>query len=385
MSGFKLIRSVLCSTVCIIFTLLSSHLMAFSDPINMPKGVTSISNDLYHLHMFVIYVCIGIGIIVFGVMFWALIAHRKRPGYQGAKFHESLKLEILWTVIPILILVVLAVPATRVLIKMYDTSAADIDIKITGYQWKWQYEYLGEDVSFFSNLATSKEAIANEVEKNADYLLAVDQPVVVPTGKKVRFLLTANDVIHSWWVPELGVKKDAIPGFINETWAKIDEPGIYRGQCAELCGKDHGFMPVVVEAKSPRDFAAWLNEKKAAAMAAKAAEAKVVWDKETLTAKGKNIYLRNCAACHMPNGAGMPPTFPALAGSSMVLGEAKPQIDVLVNGRQGTAMQAFGNQLSDAEIASVITYTRNAWGNEDQGEDKIVLPEQITEFKQNNN
>ena len=380
----KSVRYFLLIIVSTGFVFFANVLAAFDDPYNMPRGVTEISKELYGLHMFVIYVCIAIAIVVFGAMFWSLIAHRKRSGYKGSSFHESWKLEIVWTIIPIIILVVLAVPATRVLFKMYDTSAADLDIKVTGYQWKWQYEYLGEDVSFFSNLSTSAEEISNQQRKNADYLLEVDNPLIIPVGKKVRFLLTANDVIHSWWVPELGVKKDAIPGFINETWAKVDKPGIYRGQCAELCGKNHGFMPIVVEARTQSDFDQWFREKKAVALAAKAAEAETIWDKATLINRGKAVYLRNCAACHMPAGTGLPPTFPALVDNAVVSGEAESHIDVLVHGRQGTAMQAFGKQLSDADIASVITYTRNIWGNQNKGIDKVVLPEHITTFKQNN-
>ena len=377
--SFKLFFSFL-----MVLTLFAGSVLAFDDPLNMPRGVTEISNELYDLHMFVIYVCIAIAVVVFSVMFWALIAHRKRPGYKGSRFHESLKLEVVWTIVPIIILVVLAVPATKTIIKMYDTSRADMDIKITGYQWKWEYEYLGEGIRFFSNLSTPKDQIDNKQDKGVNYLLEVDNPVVVPVGKKIRFLITANDVIHSWWVPDLGVKKDAIPGFINETWTKIDVPGVYRGQCAELCGKDHGFMPVVIEAKTQKDFDQWFNKKREAILAAKAAEAEIVWDKQTLINKGKTVYLSSCAACHMPTGKGLPPTFPALVDNAVVLGDIKKQMEILVNGVPGTAMQAFGKQLSDAEVASVITYTRNAWGNEDKGTDKEVSPEQIKQFKEQN-
>src|SRR5690606_33626336 len=234
---------------------------------NMPEGVTSVSQNVYGLHMQMFWWCVGIGIVVFGVMFFSMIFHRKSRGVKPAHFHESTTLEIIWTVIPVIILVVMAWPATTTLIKLYDTSDADMDVLITGYQWRWKYDYMGEDVSFFSNLSTPQEQIQGLAPKGPHYLLETDEHLVVPVNKKIRFLITANDVIHAWWVPALGVKKDAIPGFIKETWTRIDEPGIYRGQCAELCGKDHGFMPIVVEAVSEEDYRAWLESKKAEAAA----------------------------------------------------------------------------------------------------------------------
>jgi cytochrome c oxidase subunit 2 len=236
--------------------------------LNMPKGVTSVSQNVYDIHMVVIWICVWIGVAVFSVMFYSMFAHRKSRGHQPANFHESTKVELAWTIIPALILIVMAFPATTSLKHLYDASEADLDVKITGYQWKWHYDYLDQDVSFYSALAQDSNAarqLGAQIDlKSVDhYLLNVDRPVVVPIGQKVRFLITSNDVIHAWWVPDLAVKKDAIPGFINEFWTRVDVPGIYRGQCAELCGRDHGFMPIVVEAKTPEDYAVWLEAQRA--------------------------------------------------------------------------------------------------------------------------
>ena len=263
---------------------------------------------------------------------------------------------------PLLILLAMAVPATRVLIEIYDTSESELDIQITGYQWKWHYKYLGQDVEFFSNLTTPQSQINNQTPKDEHYLLEVDEPLVIPVGTKVRFLVTAADVIHSWWVPALAVKKDAIPGFINESWTRVEEPGIFRGQCTELCGKDHGFMPVVVEVKSKEDFAAWLAERKQAALAEKELTTKQ-WTMDELMVRGEKAYQTNCAACHQPTGEGLPPMFPALKGSKIALGPIANHLDIVLHGKPGTAMAAFGKQLSPVDIAAVITYERNAWGN----------------------
>lgn len=331
--------------------------------VNMTQGVTPISQDVYNLHMLMFWWCVGIGVVVFGVMFYSMIVHRKALGAKAANFHESTALEILWTVIPFVILIIMAVPATSSLIKIYDTEESDLDIVVTGYQWKWKYEYLGEDVSFFSNLSTSMDEIYNRTEKNDHYLLEVDEALVLPTHKKVRFLVTANDVIHAWWVPELAVKKDAIPGFINETWAYIEEPGVYRGQCAELCGKDHGFMPIVVIAKDEADYQAWLDEKKA--MAAKLKElTEKTFSFAELMERGEQVYGTACVACHQANGQGVPPTFPAIAGSAIAMGDVSGHMDIVVFGsRNNPAMQAFGEQLSEVDLAAVLTYQRNAFGN----------------------
>ncbi len=347
--------------------------------VNMPEGVTAVSRSIYNLHMTIFLICVAIGIIVFGVMFYSILVHRKSKGAQPQQFHESTLVEVAWTTIPLLILVLMAIPATKTLIEIYDTDDADIDIKITGYQWKWQYEYLGEDVSFFSNLSTPKEQIYNVRAKNDEYLLEVDEHLVIPTGKKVRFLITAADVIHSWWVPELAVKKDAIPGFINEAWTRIDVPGIYRGQCAELCGKDHGYMPVVVEARSEKDYQAWLSEKKAEAAKVRELTSKD-WTLEELNQRGEAVYGKVCAACHMPNGEGMPPVFPGLKNTPMTTSKDKvgEHVAIVMNGKKGSAMQAFAGQLSEVDLAAVITYERNAWGN-NTGD--MVTPKQILEFK----
>ncbi|MGI9283422.1 MAG: cytochrome c oxidase subunit II [Endozoicomonas sp.] len=348
--------------------------------VNMTEGVTAVSRSIYDLHMAIFIICVVIGIVVFGVMFYSILMHRKSRGAKPHPFHESTLVEILWTTIPFLILVGMAIPATKTLIDIYDTDEAEIDIKITGYQWKWQYEYLGEEVSFFSNLQTPPEQIYNIRSKNPNYLLEVDEPLVLPTGKKIRFLVTAADVIHSWWVPAFAVKRDAIPGFINEAWTNIDRPGIYRGQCAELCGKDHGFMPIVVDVRTPEDYAKWLTEKKEAAAKERELTSKD-WTMVELMERGKKTYEKVCAACHQVNGEGMPPIFPALKGSKMAVekDQIKAHIDIVVNGKKGTAMQAFAAQLSEVDIAAVITYERNAWGN-NTGD--LITPKQILEYKQ---
>jgi len=366
----------LSSTLCLILFMLPQQLLANSQ-FNMREGVTDISNNVYQLHMTIFIICCVIGVIVFAVMFWALIHHRKSKGAIPAQFHESTKVEILWTAIPFVILIAMAVPATKTLIAMEDASKADLTIKITGSQWKWHYEYMGEDVDFYSILSTPSDQIGNQAEKTETYLLEVDKPLVLPINKKIRFLMTSDDVIHSWWVPDFAVKKDANPGFINETWTKINEEGIYRGQCAELCGKDHGFMPVVVEAKSEQDFVNWLADAKQAKQKAAAADAALMdqtLSKEELMTLGEQVYMASCAACHQPTGMGLPGVFPALKGSPVVLGDVNEHIDVVVHGRPGTAMQAFVKQLSIKQLAAVVTYKRNAWGN-DTGD--VVQPSQI--------
>lgn len=361
----------------VLFLMALSANASASWEVNMTPGVTEVSRSVFNLHMTIFWISVVIGAMVFAVMFWSMFMHRRSRGAVPAKFHENLTVEILWTVIPLLILIGMAIPATKTLIDIYNTEDADIDIMITGYQWRWQYNYLGEDVSFMSNLATPRDQIANQAAKGEHYLLEVDEPMVVPTGQKVRLLITAADVIHSWWVPALAVKKDAIPGFINEAWTRIDEPGIYRGQCTELCGRDHAFMPIVVDARTPEDYAAWLAEKKAAA----AAEAELTskeWTLEELMERGERVYTSTCVACHQASGEGLPPMFPALKGSDMVLNDVAAHIDVVVNGVPGTAMAAFGKQLSEVDIAAVITYERNAWDN-DTGE--VVAPIDILNFQ----
>ena len=346
--------------------LLAASANAADMPLNMTKGVTEISQRVYHLHMTIFWICCVIGAVVFGIMFWSIVRHRKARGVQPAQFHESTKVEILWTAIPVLILILMAIPATKTLIAMEDTTEADVTVVVTGSQWKWHYKYLEHDVEFYSLLATQKEQIANRFAKGENYLLEVDRPLVLPTGKKVRFLMTSDDVIHSWWVPAFAVKKDANPGFINEAWTRIDEPGIYRGQCAELCGKDHGYMPIVVIAKEPAEFDKWLAGEAERIAKAKAEEKELLamnMSLEELMSVGERTYTAYCAACHQPSGEGLPGIFPALKGSSIALNDKPAHIDIVLHGRAGTAMQAYAKQLSLKEIAAVITYERNAWGN----------------------
>ncbi|CAM3083275.1 cytochrome c oxidase subunit II [Vibrio neptunius] len=354
---------------------------AEENALNMTKGVTGISNEVYDLHMLIFYICCAIAVVVFGAMFYSMYYHRKSKGAVAANFHESTKVEVIWTVIPIIILILMAIPATRTLVAMEDTSQSDLTIKITGSQWKWHYSYFGEDVEYFSLLATSQKAIDGIEDKGAHYLLEVDNPLVLPINRKVRFLLTSDDVIHSWWVPDFAVKKDTIPGFINEAWTRIDEPGVYRGQCAELCGRAHGFMPVVVHAMEEEKYDAWLLAKKAEIEQAKqeaAASLTASLSQEELMAIGEKVYVDRCAVCHQVSGAGIPGAFPAITGSKIATGDVDKHIDIVVNGRSGTAMQAFANQLSDKEIAAVVTYQRNGLGNS-TGE--LVQASDVNAFK----
>ncbi|WOX07288.1 cytochrome c oxidase subunit II [Microbulbifer pacificus] len=346
--------------------------------VNMTQGVTEVSRTTYDLHMLIFWICVAIGVVVFGVMFYSMWRHRKSKGYQAAQFHESTLVELAWTIVPTLILIGMAIPATKTLYDIYDTKEADLDIMITGYQWKWKYDYLGSDVAFFSTLATPHAQINNQQPKSDHYLLEVDEPLVVPVNKKIRFLITANDVIHAWWVPDLAVKKDAIPGFVNEAWTRIDEPGLYRGQCAELCGKDHGFMPIVVKAVPEDEYHSWLSDREAAAAKIKELTNKTFTFDE-LYARGEKIYNSTCAACHQPGGQGIPGTFPAIAGSKVATGPLNGHMSMVVNGSsKNPAMQAFGAQLSEVDIAAVITYQRNAFGN-NMGD--TVQPIDILNFK----
>ncbi|MDO7653510.1 MAG: cytochrome c oxidase subunit II [Porticoccus sp.] len=346
--------------------------------INMPKGVTPVSNAIYDIHMIIFWICVVICVGVFGVMFYSMYAHRKSRGAVAANFHENTTAEVVWTIIPALILVVMAIPATKTLINIYDTADAEMDIKITGSQWKWKYEYLGEDVSFLSDLATPESEIYNTAPKGQYYLQEVSQPLVIPVNTKVRFLITAKDVIHSWWVPDFGVKKDAIPGFVNETWAYVEEPGVYRGECAELCGKGHAFMPIVVNVLEKEEYNTWLSEKKIEVATIRELTKKTFMLDE-LMVKGEEAYNRSCASCHMANGEGIPGVFPALKGSAVAIGDVSKHLDVVVNGVAGTAMQAFGGDISEVDLAAIITYERNAWGN-DTGD--VVQPIDVLKFKQ---
>jgi len=331
--------------------------------LNMTRGVTPISQELYGLHMLVFWICVAIGVVVFGAMAWSIIHHRKSRGAQAANFHESTTVEILWTIVPLVILIAIAIPATATLLDLEDAKTdADLTLEVTGIQWKWKYNYVGEDVSFISSLAQSSRDAVKDPTGDEHYLREVDRPVVLPINKKIRFLFHSQDVIHAWWVPDLAIKQDAIPGYINDSWALMEEPGTYRGQCAELCGKDHGFMPIVVEAVTQPEYEKWLSDQKAAAAAA-AASAEQEWSMKDLLAKGETVYQANCAACHQASGAGIPGAFPALTGSPVATGPKAEHINTVLNGRAGTAMAAFKAQLDDVDLAAVITYERNALGN----------------------
>ena len=379
-------RKLLASLAAVVSFMLSAAVQATAE-MNMRPGVTETSLEAYDLHMMVIWVMTGIAVVVFGAMFYSFIFHRKSKHPTPATWSHSTKVEIIWTTIPIIILVFLTIPAVNLLIKMEDASDPEMSIQVTGSQWKWHYKYLDQNIEFFSNLSTPREQYelnGGATEKNANYLLEVDNELVIPANTKVRFLVTADDVIHSWWVPDLAVKKDAIPGFINETWTMVPKPGVYRGQCTELCGKDHGFMPVVVKVLSKADFATWVtakNDERIAAEKAAAEAASKSWDMDKLMALGKDTYEAKCAACHKSDGTGMPPMFPALKGSAIAKGPVADHIDIVVNGKAGSAMAAYSTQLTDAELAAVITYERNAWGNEVG--DK-VQPAEIQAFKAGN-
>ena len=339
---------------------------ALANRYNLQEPQSIIAHQIYDLHTLIMWIIVGIFVVVFGFMTYAIVMHRKSVGHKAEQFHEHVGVEIAWTIIPFIILIFMALPATKTIIAMKDTSSPDITIKATGYQWKWGYDYLQEGISFYSSLSTPRDQIENKAPKGEHYLIEVDNPVVVPVGKKVRIITTANDVIHSWWVPALGIKQDAIPGFVRDTWFKADNPGTYRGQCAELCGKDHGFMPIVVEAVTPEQYATWVAGQKQK-MAAAAPDPGKQWTLDELKAQGEKVFSANCVACHQQTGMGVPGTFPALSGSKIVTGPKEGQVAVVLNGvvKDGkpTLMAAFGKQLSDVEIAAVVTYTRNNWAN----------------------
>ncbi len=343
--------------------------------LNFQTPVTGIASDIYVLHNWMIGICVAIFVAVFGVMFYSILKHRKSLGHKSASFHESTSVEIAWTVVPFLIVVLMALPATKTVVAMKDTSNADITIKATGMQWKWGYDYLkgeGEGIAFLSALSTPRDQIHNSAPKGENYLLEVDHPLVVPVNKKIRIVTTANDVIHAWGVPAFGVKQDAIPGFVRDTWFKAEKIGTYRGNCYELCGKEHAFMPIVVNVVSDEDYAKWVEGQKKA-MAANADDPNKTWTATDLAARGEKIYAANCVACHQANGKGVPGAFPALDGSQMVNGPQDGQIAILLNGKNG--MPAWKSTLSDTEIAAVITYTRNTWSN--KAEDNIVQPAEV--------
>ena len=341
--------------------------LAFAAAMDVRPGVTDMSREIQGLHHLSLAIVVVIGILVFGVMFYSIYAHRRSKNPTPATFHESTTVEVIWTLVPVLILISLAVPATTTLIEIEDNSDPDLTILITGSQWKWHYQYLDSNIGFYSNLATAQAERDNLEPKGTNYLLEVDNVLVLPTNKKVRFLTTADDVIHSWWIPDFAVKQDAIPGFINEAWTRVDEPGLYRGQCAEFCGKDHAFMPIVVEVQEEADFDQWLEDQRLAlelASGQAVADRAKTWAMAELMEVGEQVYVENCATCHELDGAGQGSTYPALAGSEIANGPIEAQMDRVLNGVADTEMQAWAPQLSDLEIASVITYERNSFGNE---------------------
>ena len=346
--------------------------------------VTPVSREIYDLHFGILWVCVAIFIVVFGAMFWSVFKHRRSQGAKASQFHENTTIEVIWTIIPFVILIGMAYPATQTVLKMKDASNADISIKVTGYQWKWEYDYQQDGVKFLSNLATPRDQIDEREKpgapKNENYLLEVDNPMVVPVGKKVRLLITSNDVIHGWYVPQVGINQYGIPGFIKDAWFTIEKAGTYRGQCSQICGKEHAYMPIVVVAKPQAEYDAWVKEAKAkmpaavpppaaaeapaqvAAAPTPAADPKKKWTMDELKASGEKLYAANCSACHQPTGKGMPPAFPALDGSKVATGPKAGHVAIVLKGKPGTAMASFA-QLADADLAAIITFERNAWGN----------------------
>ena len=346
--------------------LLGVPYVSFASAFDMRPGVTEMSMRIQEIHHMALWVCIVVGVIVFGAMFYSIFAHRRSRNPVPAKFKDSILVEVIWTLIPVLILIGMAIPATTALIEIEDNDNSELTVLITGSQWKWHYEYLGTDISYYSNTATPDEQIDNLVPKGEHYLLEVDEPLVLPTGKKIRFLTTADDVIHSWWIPDIAVKQDAIPGFINESWAEIPVAGVYRGQCAELCGIGHAYMPIVADVIPEAEFDGWLEEQRLAQElagdAAVAARSRT-WSMEELMPMGEEVYVKHCATCHQRDGAGQGSKYPALAGSVVATGPIEVHLETVLNGVTDTEMQAWAPQLSDLEIAAVITYERNSWGN----------------------
>jgi cytochrome c oxidase subunit 2 len=345
---------------------------------NLQPAGSKMAADIHSLHEWVMILCTVIFVGVFGFMFYSVYAHRKSKGHKAAQFHENTTVEFLWTVIPAVILVVIAWPTTRVVVAQKDTSNPDLTIKVTGYQWKWGYDYVkgeGEGINIMATLGTPRDQIEGKAPKGEHYLLEVGEgeELVVPVGKKIRMLTTAADVIHSWWVPAFGAKQDAVPGFIRDLWFRPEKTGTFRSQCVELCGKEHGFMPIVVKVVTQDEYSKWVGDKMKA-IAAAADDPNKVWDLPQLVARGEKVYASNCVTCHAAAGQGNPGLkAPALASSKFVTGPEEPPIDTVLNGRPNTAMQAFGKQLSDTEIAAVISFVRNSWGN--KGSE--VLPAEV--------
>jgi len=348
--------------------------------LNLQTPVTKIAEEIYSIHNMMLLICLAIFVVVFGVMFYSIFKHRKSLGHKPATFHESVAVEIAWTVVPFLIVIGMALPATKTVVAMKDTSNADLTIKVTGMQWKWGYDYLkgeGEGISFLSNLSTPRTAVgapgvAPTEKRTENYLLEVDNEMVVPVGKKIRLITTANDVIHAWTIPAFGVKQDAIPGFVRDTWFKAEKTGVYRGNCVELCGKEHAFMPIVVRVVTAEEYTKWVGDQKKK-MAAAADDPNKVWTIDELKQRGEKVYAANCVACHQATGKGVPGAFPALDGSAVVLGDKAPNLNIILNGKGG--MPPWKGVLSDTDIAAVTTYTRNNWSNKAQ--QNIVQPADV--------
>lgn len=372
-------RLKICLTAAPVLSGLPLELAALT--LDLREGATEISRNVLALHHMSLAVCVVIGVIVFGVMGYSLFAHRRSRHPTPARFHENTRLEVVWTVIPALIVAGMAIPATVVLVDIEDSSDPELSVLVTGSQWKWHYEYIDSEIGFFSNPTTSTDQINNLEPKGDNYLLTVDNRLVLPVGRKVRFLMTSDDVIHSWWVPDFAVKQDAIPGFINEAWARIDEPGVYRGQCTELCGMNHAYMPVVVEARPAEEFEQWLEDQRVAQDLAseEAVEARNrEWTMDELMPMGEEVYLTHCSTCHQPDGSGQGTKYPALAGGEIATGDLEMHLDTVMNGVADTEMQAWAPQLSDVDLAAVITYERNSWDN-DTGD--VVQPLTVYEAR----
>lgn len=378
--------SVLRAASVLLAALASSNAHAIVSRFNFPPAMSPIAHDIHWLHWMMLIICGVIFVVVFAVMFYSIWQHRKSKGVKPATWHESTKVEIAWTVVPFIIVIIMALPATKTVVAMKDTSNADLTVKATGYQWQWGYDYIrgeGEGISFLSELATPREQIdGNDPaaraarEANQLYLLEVTQPLVVPVDKKVRIITTANDVIHAWWVPAFGVKQDAIPGFARDAWFRAEKIGTFYGQCAELCGKDHAFMPIAVKVVSAEDYSKWVGERKKA-MAVAADDVNKTWDLAELTARGAKIYAANCQVCHQPNGQGVAGAFPALAGSKLVLAPDKGDvINMVLNGKN--AMPAWGKTMSDVEIAAAITFVENSFGNKTGA---VIQPSQVKSLR----
>jgi cytochrome c oxidase subunit 2 len=387
--GLDMLRNSLRNAAVAVASLAASAAANAAYDVDILPPASPIAQQIYDLHWAIIWICLGIFVVVFGAMFYSVFVHRKAAGAKAAHFHENTTIEIIWTVIPFLILIGMAYPATKTVLEMKDSSNPDLTIKVTAYQWAWEYDYLQDGVRFNSLLSTPRAQIEEwekqGEKKGKDYLLEVNNPMVVPAGKKVRLLITSNDVIHGWYVPQLGVNQYGIPGFVKDAWFKADKPGTYRGQCSQICGKEHGYMPIVVIAKAPDEYAAWVKEQKAkmpaeaapqqaaaAAPVAVAEDPNKKWTADELKALGEKVYAANCGACHQANGKGLAPAFPPLDGSKVATGPKAAQIALVLGGKQGTAMASFA-RLTDSELAAVITYTRNTWGNK-AGE---VMPAEI--------